>query len=230
MTYMGSKNKLAKYLLPLILKDRLPDQWYIEPFMGGANMIDKVDGNRLGNDKHYYLIEMWKALQNGWIPPTDISKEYYNEIKKNYNKYDPALVGFVGFLCSFGGKFWNGYASNKKGDNYAERGSKVLLKQIQNLKDVTFTNLNYYDVPLQPNSIIYCDPPYKGTTQYSTSKNFDHYEFWNWCRKMSKNGHKVFISEYNAPEDFECLISIEHSTILNKNEKSKRIEKLFIAH
>ena len=45
---------------------------------------------------------------------------------------------------------------------------------------------------------------------------------------MSKQGHKVFISEYNAPEDFECVKEIEHKTILNKNENSKRIEKLFI--
>lgn len=48
MKYMGSKARHAKELLPIILKDRKPGQWYVEPFVGGANMIDKVDGNRIG--------------------------------------------------------------------------------------------------------------------------------------------------------------------------------------
>lgn len=58
MKYMGSKNKISKELLPLIIKNRIPNQWYVEPFVGGCNMIDKVDGNRIGNDSNIYLIEM----------------------------------------------------------------------------------------------------------------------------------------------------------------------------
>lgn len=42
MKYMGSKARHAKELLPIILKDHTPDMWYVEPFVGGANMIDKV--------------------------------------------------------------------------------------------------------------------------------------------------------------------------------------------
>ena len=41
------------------------------------------------------------------------------------------------------------------------------------------------------------------------------------------NGHIVFISEYKAPDDFKCIKTIEHKTLLNKNNKSARIEKLF---
>ena len=44
MKYMGSKNRIAKHILPIILKDRIENQYYVEPFVGGANMIDKVDG------------------------------------------------------------------------------------------------------------------------------------------------------------------------------------------
>ena len=47
---MGSKNRHAKDLLPIILKNRRDDQWYVEPFVGGFNMIDKVPGLRLAND------------------------------------------------------------------------------------------------------------------------------------------------------------------------------------
>jgi len=44
MKYMGSKNRIAKHLLPIMLAERKPDQWWVEPFVGGANMIDKVEG------------------------------------------------------------------------------------------------------------------------------------------------------------------------------------------
>ena len=34
MKYMGSKNRHSKQILPIILKDRSPEQWYVEPFVG----------------------------------------------------------------------------------------------------------------------------------------------------------------------------------------------------
>lgn len=41
---MGSKNRIAKHLLPIMLKEAEKHgitKW-VEPFVGGANMIDKV--------------------------------------------------------------------------------------------------------------------------------------------------------------------------------------------
>lgn len=62
MKYMGSKARIAKHILPIILKDRKEDQWYVEPFVGGANMIDKVDGNRIGSDLNKPLVACLDAL------------------------------------------------------------------------------------------------------------------------------------------------------------------------
>ena len=46
---------------------------------------------------------------------------------------------------------------------------------------------------------------------------------------MSKD-NIVLISEYNMPNDFECIWEKEHKTSLDKNDNQKiRIEKLFIA-
>lgn len=45
---MGSKRRIAKDILPIILENRTPEQFYVEPFVGGANMIDKVQGKRIG--------------------------------------------------------------------------------------------------------------------------------------------------------------------------------------
>lgn len=242
MQYRGSKNKIASQLLPVILEDRMPGQYYVEPFMGGGNMIDKVEGLRIGNDLNYHLIEMWKALQNGWIPPDNISEEEYNYLKHTQDIEDPALVAFAGFCCSFSGKFFRGFARDKDYVNYALRGKNALLKQLPNMLSVNLFSIDYQALHIPPRSIIYCDPPYRGTEGYKmpikeSDKEyrltglgviFDHEIFWEWCRQKSREGHKVYISEYSAPDDFLCIKSIEHYTPMAKKEKGKRIEKLFI--
>lgn len=79
MKYMGSKARFTKEILPIILKDRKPEQWYVEPFAGGMNAICEVKGNRIANDIHYYLIEMWRKLVGGWIPKKITKEEYLEE-------------------------------------------------------------------------------------------------------------------------------------------------------
>lgn len=225
MQYMGSKRKIAKEILPIILRDRKEDQLYVEPFMGGCNMLDKVRGRRLGNDHHPYLVAMWKALQLGWVPPTEVSRKRYYEVKANPELFPAEEVGFIGFPCSFGCKWWGGYASNKEGRNYALVACRSLLRQIKNLLDVQFADFPYRFIPLEPKSVIYCDPPYEGTTSYAGG--FDHADFWQWCRELKAEGHQVFVSEYNAPPDFTLLHEVRLKSTLDKNSQYERVEKLF---
>ena len=44
MKYQGSKSRIAKYIVPIIQKciDDNEIIKYIEPFVGGANVIDKI--------------------------------------------------------------------------------------------------------------------------------------------------------------------------------------------
>lgn len=65
MKYMGSKRRIVKEILPIILKDRKPDQYYVEPFVGGGNVIEKVTGNRIAGDNNRYLIALFKKMQEG---------------------------------------------------------------------------------------------------------------------------------------------------------------------
>lgn len=227
MKYVGSKNRHAKELLPIILKDRRENQYYIEPFVGGFNMIDKVKGMRIANDSNYYLIELFKAVQSGWVPPKNISEEEYKNARLNKTSLPPHLVGFIGFCCSYSGKFFGGFARGE-GRNYADESSRNLLKQAENIKGVEIYNKSYVDLYIPKNSIIYCDPPYQGTTKYKDE--IDYTVFWDWVREKSKEGHKVFVSEYNAPIDFICVWSKEVNNTLVQNTGSKKgIEKLFIS-
>jgi DNA adenine methylase len=80
--------------LTIILHNKNTAQWYVEPFAGGMNTICEVDGNRIANDINYYLIQMWNELIAGWVP-NKITKDEYNIINHNKNKYPPHLVGWV---------------------------------------------------------------------------------------------------------------------------------------
>ena len=233
MKYMGSKNRIAKYILPIILKDRQPNQYYVEPFVGGANMIDKVDGLRIGADANKYLVSMWNGLLQGLDKPMEISKELYSRARTEYNngtniEFNDFMIGWIGWMGSFNGRFFDGgYSGKTETRNYIDEQIRNTLKQVEFIRDVNFIHSDYKNLELPKNSIIYCDIPYKDTKQYATSKEFNHNEFWEWCREKSKEGYQVFISEYSAPEDFECVWSMEVTNSMNTTKTTRPIEKLF---
>jgi DNA adenine methylase len=135
---------------------------------------------------------------------------------------------------SFGGKWFGGYRRDHAGDagnienmkNQSRRSKESLLKQIENLKDVEFYNVNYWELNIPEGSIIYLDPPYQGVTNYRDE--FNHDKFWNWTRKISVK-NEVFISEYNAPDDFEIVFEKKLINTLDKDAtgNKKGIERLF---
>jgi len=234
MKYMGSKAKIAKEILPIILSGRKENRYYVEPFVGGANIIDKVSGLRIGSDINKYLIGLLIALQNGWTPPLEITKEFYNKVRDNKDFYNDRLVGWVGFNCSYSGKFFAGYAGKTETKNgsvrdYQAEAIKNITNQLAGIKDVVFKNCEYHKLEIPNNSVIYCDPPYQGTTKYKD--NFDHKLFWEWCNKMVDKGHRVYVSEYNAPPNWNCVWQKEVSSSLSANGKiggnKISIEKLF---
>lgn len=226
MRYLGGKSKLAKKILPFILKNRKPGQYYVEPFAGAMNVIEYVEGNRIANDLNYNLICLYQALQDGYELPTTISEDLYKEIKANPDHYNPALLGFVSFGCSFGGKEWGGFAQGEN-RNYSNESYRKIMKQTENLKGTIFKNLKYQDLEIPPNSIIYCDPPYKGTTKYK--QGIDYNEFYDWCRQKKQEGHQVFVSEFEMPDDFKCIWELERKIAVTNITKAKvKIEKLFI--
>lgn len=236
MKYMGSKARHAKHILPIILKDRKPDQWYVEPFVGGANVIDKVDGKRIGADVNPYVIAMLDALSKGWNPPQEIDKETYDNHRKMYYKSDMSdahLTGYIGVNGSYNGRFYDGgYAGvtpTKGGSvrNYPLEAHKNVIQQAPLLDGIKFACCSYLDIEIPENSIIYCDPPYQNSKEYRAGSVLPD-EFWQWCRDKASEGHAVFVSEYNAPDDFICVWEKQVNSSLTKNTGAKKAtERLF---
>jgi DNA adenine methylase len=102
------------------------------------------------------------------------------------------------------------------------------MKQLPKLKDVEFICSDYSNLIIPNNSIIYCDSPYRDTKKYSNSGKFNHEEFYEWCRNKKIEGHTIFISEYNMPNDFKCVWEKEVKMKLDAKSNSEiRVEKLF---
>lgn len=234
MKYMGSKARIAKDLVPIIQQqiDSSGCQYYIEPFVGGANIIDKVRcPHKVGMDCNEYLIDFWAKVQVGWNPldTVEMSKDLYNAVKNAPDSYPKSLVALCGLCATYNAKWFGGYAgivTTKIGTerDYYTEAVKNVLRQRDGIADVFFFSLDYSRLNIK-DAVIYCDPPYQDTAQYQTS--FSSESFWAWVREASKN-NIVLCSEYQAPKDFKCVWEKELTTTLDKASRSKAVEKLFV--
>lgn len=242
MKYMGSKSRITKYIIPIIQSyiDDNNIKNYYESFVGGANVIDKIKcENRYGTDNNKYLIALLNRVKNQEDLLKEVDRELYSKVRDCYNNnqetYEDWIIGNVGFLASYNGRFFDGgyaksgYEKTKNGErfrDYYREAKDNILTQAPLLKDIKFYYCDYRERSPK-NMVIYVDPPYENTKQYNTSKDFNHFEFWDKMREWSEN-NIVLISEENAPNDFECIWEQKVSRSIKAQDKSKSTEKLFI--
>ena len=240
---MGSKSRIAKHIVPIIQKyiDENKPAFYLEPFVGGANVIDKIKcPNKFGSDKNKYLIALLKHVQSGGQLYDSVSKDLYDKARTAFNNGDTSEfedweVGNIGFIASFNGRWFDGgyaksgYEKTKNGlrfrDYYCEAKDN-LMNQAPNLKGIEVRVCDYKRIIDPCGCVFYCDPPYANTKQYKNAANFDYDEFWQIMRDWSKN-NIVIISEQNAPDDFEVIWEQPVSRSIKANDKSVSVEKLF---
>ena len=247
MQYQGGKSRIARDIAAIITggtdavsRREIPDSrgdcaehpqsgggTFVSLFCGGCAVEERVTGfsRMILNDEHPYLIALYRGVQAGYDLPRNLTKEEYRHIRENKEE-DPVLTGFAGFGCSFGGKWFGGYARNDKANNYALETKNSLARAMKNLGRADFLCGDYRLVAIPPRSVIYADPPYKGTTGYNR-RQFNTDYFWDYMRVLGRNGHTLYISEMEAPEDFRCVWSKEFRRTLNKNQPMIVTEKLF---
>ena len=240
MVYQGSKNRISKFLVPIIQKyiDDNNIKTYIEPMVGGANIIDKiVCENKVGGDINSELIALLQYIQTDneiSIAPEMCTFEHYADVRENRrlhtNKYSMKYTALIGYCASYGGRYFDGgYGRDSKGGRsiYNER-VKNLKEQAPYLKDIKFRCCDYKSFIGYKDCLFYFDPPYKDTKQYSI-QNINYDEFYDFLRQLSKN-NIVLVSEYNMPNDFKCIWQRERK-VQQKSDRvaaEKATEKLFI--
>ena len=101
------------------------------------------------------------------------------------------------------------------------------LQQLERLEQLERLNIScgsYDEIKIKNGAVVYCDPPYAGTREYKEGA-FNHVAFWEWCRTQN---NPVFVSEYNAPDDFKLVAEFKHMTTLSATNNAKRtIEKVY---
>ena len=109
--------------------------------------------------------------------------------------------------------------------DFAILSSQNCLERLSTINNcgVLLSNLSYEQVPIESDSVIYCDPPYKNTNRYID--DFDHEKFYSWLRSLKQ---QVFISEYQMPDDFYEVFSIKKRVPFNRNQNIQKVEKLFV--
>lgn len=250
MVYMGSKSKYASQIVPILQKIINDNniETYIEPFVGGANIIDKIQcPSKYGFDKNQTLI----ALHNkGQIDPGGIpehgSSEWWYKAKDEYRTAQGQFtsdnhtlslweIGAIAFFASFSnGGFSRGYAKNSNTRDYYNEAYRNFMTQVANkeYQNITFEYItDYSEIAIGVNELWYCDPPYQNTKPYGYKFEigFDYDKYWNWIREISKNNF-VVCSEQSFPEDFDIIWEQQVKRTCGKDNNYKATEKLGIYH
>lgn len=230
MQYLGGKFRIGKQIAGYLNLVRKPGQAYAEPFCGSCWVTQYIHApRRYAYDKHAGMIALWQALQDGWMPPGDVSEAEYRLAQAGAYSVDAALETFILIGCSFSGKSGHGYARGENERNYALNARRSLLQKLKRLRDVTFAHADFFEwQPPESQMLIYCDPPYLDTSGYSVG-GLDHPAFWQRVRELCDDGHDLYISEYRAPDDMRCVLEMPTKTELRtkKNGRETRVERLF---
>ena len=230
MRYVGGKARTAKRIAAKVTSHDRPILF--EPFMGGASVsvecIPHFDCVIL-SDAHPDVIALWQAVASGWKPPAWVTKAEYEVLKKA----EPSPErGFAGFAASYNGKYFGGYGPEAKsaGRNYLEESRRSILKKAPILADdKVFICLAPYDT-WHPNelSVVYADPPYKGTTGYGGTDAFDTERFWTIMDEWVESGALVYVSEYEAPNHWMMVSEFQrNATLHHSGGPGPRSEGLF---
>jgi DNA adenine methylase len=223
MRYCGGKARIAKHIAPVILR-LASGRPIIEPFCGGLSMTIALSPILI-SDSSRPLVTLISAVRTGWTPPV-LSETDYKRLR--YDESDPVLRAYAGICCSWGGKWFGGYAKgHATNPRPQETTARTLLKRVGMTAHIPLLLSDYKNVEIPRGSLVYCDPPYINSTHaYPSESLFDHDEFWDWAKMISFSGSNVVVSERVAPDWASCVYERRTKLSLIGNDEA---ERLFLA-
>lgn len=100
------------------------------------------------------------------------------------------------------------------------------LEQLTRLEKRTIacSNISYLDYEHQEGDIVYLDPPYEGTAEYSGG--FDHKKFYDWA---ATRDYQIWFSSYKNISDnrFKMVYAIRLKSSLGAGNKAVNFECLY---
>ncbi len=209
MRYYGGKKRLSKKIAE-VLTHYDTTKPYLEPFLGSASWTGRLIANDINSD----VITYFKNIQQGFsiqdLP--ELTKESLINIKQRYSSGD-RTPEVIAYLCIYTMGRCSGNSLKMTGGSTDRPYMRTALKYENQIREAlsrtTLLNIDYRE--LNPKGyVIYCDPPYAGTTGNSSLKSlwtdFSTDEFWELMRKWSED-NDVIVSEMIAPSDFKQIAS-----------------------
>jgi DNA adenine methylase Dam len=189
LNYVGGKFKLLPQILPLF-PDKI--ETFVDLFGGGANISVNVKADKIVyNDINIRVVQILETFKkesvqsllcyiDSIIEKYKLSKtnaEGFIELRKAYNsqKYKDPIILYTLICYAFNyqirfnskGEYNMPFGKNRSSFNNTLR--KKFINFVERLHDINiiFTNSNfeeYYDVNIEKNDFVYCDPPYLDST------------------------------------------------------------------
>ena len=246
--YLGSKNRIAKDIIEVLPSGHR----FVDLFAGGCAMTHaalasgKYDCS-LTNDKFPVCgVDLFKMAVNGEFDDKKYLKlscydEFYE--RRYIDPWMISMFGWNGSTIYFAGK--NSQAGKMISNNnitdiitLAQFGCKSPIQRLNRLRKlkgcvdltkVEFYQMDYTNYQFREGDVVYCDPPYRNTSNYRhTKEKFDNDQFWQWVRTRD---YPVYVSEYSAPDDFISIFEKKRGGIQSgcwKAKNTTHIEHLFI--
>jgi len=223
--YMGGKHRIKGAILKAITEDAGAGKTWVEPFLGGGSVAAEASKHHeklLLADLNPLVVALWQPSDE--YLPAEMTESRYQELREGGLITREAALAAFG--CSFGGKQWGGWARGGTARDYWAEAVHSWSRKYDAIHsvDTTVVCSAYGALSIPPGAVVYCDPPYAGTTGYRTGA-WDAQAFYSWAEDKAANS-SVYVSEYSAPASWRVVWERDTSAPLNNNS-NRAVERLF---
>ncbi len=230
--YAGGKTKLLKHYRPIF--ENLPDSGtYVEPFFGGGAVFSVLGAHKRSfvNDVNTELMGIYEAVRDN--PDVFIAectrgaqrvlrskdrKATYYEMRSEYWESPTPEKLYVLMRCSFNGVWQTcrdshglfgtpaGLLTQSRPDQIVD--SALIHEWSALLGNAVITSTDFENVPVPDGSVVYLDPPYRGsfTTYGKKFGDDEQMRVVEWAKKMSMTSTVLFANRDNWDNFFENLL------------------------
>lgn len=247
VTYNELNTDIYDLAVYLASNDHIPSDWWDWLSKEQFNQLRKADSSpkRTGQLLAFSFGSIWNSTYDNYL--FGESWEEYKGLAHNYivhgfNKdlLEEALLERTGKKIELPVLTGDEIERRKQFRKYVfQETRRANLAQIQTLErlqklellandksfntnDITFINGSYVDIN-PTDGVVYIDPPYRDSIVDGRPNNFVHEDMYEWFRQLKV---PAFMSEYEAPRDFELIWS-KKSKALAPKKGYKRVERLY---
>lgn len=215
ITYYGGKQRLLKYIIPLIPEHTL----YAEPFAGGAAVFFAKEQSEIEvlNDTNKALITFYRVAKTDFrrlqkrIRATLHSRishkkarlvydnpEFFNELSVAWAVWVLASASFCSMLTGTFGYDKTRQTTTRKFQNKKDTFDASIIKRLENAQLECQDVCNVIRTRDTKKSFFYCDPPYFNSDM-GHYKGYTEADFERLLQTLSEIKGKFLLSSYPSP-------------------------------